>query len=149
MGSYDDLRVLFDMIPRLLRPSGRFSYFNGIASHTPLSYAVFSALAHCHLAAAGLRASFRAVPLDGTKDREVERTGASYSYFMLPFYLLPEIRFRADSESEPALDSNGACLLEFGRVFCTPPSEWLSFAGAHRGQRCAQPPSGRLTTGQA
>ncbi len=133
--SYDDLRALFATIPRLLRPAGRFSYFNGIASHTPLGYAVFSALAHCHLSAAGLSASFRAVAVDRTKEADVEQTGASYLYFTQPFYLLPIVSFRADAadadaDAEPAFDTNGACQLQFERVFRTPPGQWLSLATA-------------------
>ena len=134
--SYDALRALFATIPRLLRPAGRFSYFNGIASHTPLGYAVFSALAHCHLSAAGLSASFRAVAVDRTKEADVEQTGASYLYFMQPFYLLPIVSFRADADAdadadaEPAFDTNGACQLQFERVFRTPPGHWLSLVTA-------------------
>ena len=71
--------------------------------------------------------------VDRTKEADVKQTGASYLYFMQPFYLLPIVGFRADNtaaDAEPASDTNGACQLQFERVFRTPPGQWLSLASA-------------------
>ncbi|CAK0829542.1 unnamed protein product, partial [Prorocentrum cordatum] len=85
--TYDDLLAFMREVPRLLRPGGRFSFFNGAAPHSIFEHAVFCRLAQQDLHALGLRCDFCPVELGPLGD-DVWR-GVRHRYWAFETYYLP------------------------------------------------------------
>lgn len=87
----DELFRLHALLPRLLRHGGRFSYFNGLASHDEFLHRVYCAAVQRHLAGLGLRSSFDPIPVGDRAHAPATWEGAEAgrNWWHLATYLLP------------------------------------------------------------
>ena len=87
----DELFRLHALLPRLLRPGGRFSYFNGLASHDEFLHRVYCAAVQRHLAGLGLRATFEPIAVGDRVHSPATWEGAEAgrNWWHFDTYLLP------------------------------------------------------------
>jgi len=57
-------REFHELLPRLLKPEGIYSYFNGLAADNAFFHAVYCNIAKAELAQLGLEAEFVPLPID-------------------------------------------------------------------------------------
>ncbi|KAN0128745.1 S-adenosyl-L-methionine-dependent methyltransferase [Lactarius tabidus] len=89
---YEDLRLFFDHLPKLLAgPSARFSFFNGLGATNVLFYNVYMHLTELHLSEIGVDVEWDDV--DVVTPGEV-RWGNTREYFAMRFYRLPVCKLR-------------------------------------------------------
>lgn len=91
--SYEDRRAFHQRLPELLRPGGRYSYFNGGHSHNIFWHAVSCYMAMVELQQLGIALEFTRMT--------AESNWAEFSgwYWQFPFYLLPLARHLDPSEA--------------------------------------------------
>lgn len=75
------------LLPRLLRPGGTYSYFNGLAADNAFFHAVYCALVKGELGRLGLETEFVALPINVTDAKIWE--GVRNRYWQLDTYFLP------------------------------------------------------------
>eukprot|EP00930_Biecheleria_cincta_P046562 TRINITY_DN32117_c0_g1_i1.p1 TRINITY_DN32117_c0_g1~~TRINITY_DN32117_c0_g1_i1.p1 ORF type:complete len:539 (-),score=133.91 TRINITY_DN32117_c0_g1_i1:57-1628(-) len=85
--TYDDVRAFMSHLPRILRPGGRFSFFNGLAPYSLLDHAAFCRLAQDDLLELGLECDFQALHLGSLADEVWE--GVAERYWQFGAYYLP------------------------------------------------------------
>jgi len=85
--TYDDMLPFFAEVPRLLRPGGRLSFFNGLAPYSIFKHAVMCRMAQEDLACLGLICDFMPVRLGELAD-DVWR-GIAEKYWQFETYYLP------------------------------------------------------------
>jgi len=85
--TYVELRAFLQHLPRLLRPGGRFSFFNGLAPYSIFHHAVFCRVAQEDLAALELPCDFLPVPLGSLG--EDSWLSAAQRYWQFETYYLP------------------------------------------------------------
>ena len=83
---------LHDRLPRLLRPGGRYSFFNGLAPDNYFFHLVCGEVARRQLAVLGLEVEYEAVQVGALKDREW--SGVAARYWHLPTYFLPKCELK-------------------------------------------------------
>ncbi|KAH8988028.1 S-adenosyl-L-methionine-dependent methyltransferase [Lactarius akahatsu] len=90
---YEDLRLFFDHLPKLLAgPNARFSFFNGLGATNALFYDVYTHLAELHLSELGIDVEWEDIDV-ATMPGEV-RWGNTREYFAMRLYRLPICRTR-------------------------------------------------------
>lgn len=90
---YEDLRLFFDHLPKLLAgPNARFSFFNGLGATNALFYDVYTHLAELHLSELGIDVEWEDIDV-ATMPGEV-RWGNTREYFAMRLYRLPVCRIR-------------------------------------------------------
>ncbi|KAH8996552.1 S-adenosyl-L-methionine-dependent methyltransferase [Lactarius hatsudake] len=88
---YEDLRLFFDHLPKLLAgPNARFSFFNGLGATNALFYDVYTHLAELHLSELGIDVEWEDIDV-ATLPGEV-RWGNTREYFAMRLYRLPVCR---------------------------------------------------------
>ncbi|KAI9437714.1 hypothetical protein H4582DRAFT_2111855 [Lactarius indigo] len=90
---YEDLRLFFDHLPKLLAgPNARFSFFNGLGATNALFYDVYTHLAELHLSELGIDVEWEDIDV-ATMPGEV-RWGNTREYFAMRLYRLPICKIR-------------------------------------------------------
>jgi type IV protein arginine methyltransferase len=84
---YDDMREFHSQIPRLLKPGGVYSYFNGLAADQIFYHLVSNDVARLELRALGFEVSYEAMPVK-VDDEEIWK-GVKSRYWRLPVYFVP------------------------------------------------------------
>ena len=84
---YDDMTVLHEELPRLVKPGGVYSFFNGLCATNATFHAVYCRIAAQDLAALGFAVQYVPVPIDANDARIWD--GIKRRYWSLDFYLLP------------------------------------------------------------
>jgi protein arginine N-methyltransferase 2 len=84
---YDDMREFHSHIPRLLKPGGVYSYFNGLAADQIFYHLVSNDVARLELGALGFEVSYEAMPMK-VDDEEIWK-GVKSRYWRLPVYFVP------------------------------------------------------------
>ena len=91
---YDDMRDFHALLPRLLRPGGTYSFFNGLAPHNVFFHAVCCQVADLELQALGFsETTFTPVPVAADAHGEATWDGVKRRYWYLDQYYLPEATF--------------------------------------------------------
>lgn len=85
--SYADMRDFESHLPRLLRPGGRFSFFNGMASYNIFFHAVYCRMAQDDLRALGFTCDFLPVEVGPLLDSTWR--GIAKRYWKFETYYLP------------------------------------------------------------
>jgi protein arginine N-methyltransferase 2 len=80
-------RDFHELLPRLLRPGGMYSYFNGLAADNAFFHAVYCALVKGELGRLGLETEFVALPIN-VADASIWE-GVRNRYWQLDTYFLP------------------------------------------------------------
>lgn len=88
---YKDLKQFHDHVPNILRQTGTYSYFNGLAAGNPFFHAVSCAIAEADLEEVGLSTETKEVTMGELGDDVWQ--GIRRAYFTLDVYRLPICRF--------------------------------------------------------
>lgn len=86
---YQDMLDLYDVIVGLLKPTGTFSFFNGLGADRPICYDVYRKIVELDTSNYGLSCSYKKITLKSLPNW----TDVKRSYFNCPYYYHPEIRF--------------------------------------------------------
>ncbi|KAL4444039.1 hypothetical protein ABPG75_011776 [Micractinium tetrahymenae] len=84
---YEDMHDLHLRLPRLLRPGGVYSFFNGLAPDNMFFHLVYGEIARRELSRLGLETSYEPVPMDMSAKEVWE--GVANRYWHLPVYFVP------------------------------------------------------------
>ncbi len=84
---YEDMRVWHQELPRLLRPNGVYTFFNGLAPDNLFFHLVYGEIARRELNALGFSVKYDAVPIDASSD-EIWN-GVANRYWNFPVYFVP------------------------------------------------------------
>ena len=87
-------REFHSHLPKLLRKSGLYSYFNGLAADNPFFYLVYCELAKAELQRLGLVTQFVSLPINVSEQRIWRKVGNRY--WQLDTYLLPVAEWDSD-----------------------------------------------------
>uniref|UniRef100_A0A7S1XDF6 Protein arginine N-methyltransferase 2 n=1 Tax=Compsopogon caeruleus TaxID=31354 RepID=A0A7S1XDF6_9RHOD len=91
---YEDLREFHKIVPILLKPSGIYSFFNGLAGTNRFFHDVYCEIAAIDLEELGIDTVFRSVAVNGLNNAE-QWKGIRRQYFTLDTYRLPICRLRS------------------------------------------------------
>ena len=95
---YDDLREFHALLPKIMRPGGVYTYFNGLAPDNIFFHTVYCRLAQAELASLGFETKFDVVDID-TRDPEIWR-GVKRRYWWGDKYFLPTCTLTGAAGSE-------------------------------------------------
>jgi len=116
--TYIDILGFFAHLPRLLKPGGRFSFFNGMSPKSIFQHAVFTRLAQEDLDAVGLTCDILPIEL-GTLEDSVWR-GVAEKYWHFATYYMPLATLRP--QENPQEPSDGGRLgVEASGAFASEP----------------------------
>lgn len=95
---YEDMLELFDCVVGLLKPTGTFSFFNGLGADRKVVYDVYKSLVPIDVADFGLACTFTDIPvpestLTKEEDGQSVWNDVKRSYWSCPVYYHPVIRF--------------------------------------------------------
>ncbi|PSC75892.1 Arginine N-methyltransferase 2 [Micractinium conductrix] len=84
---YEDMHDFHEKLPKLLRPGGVYSFFNGLAPDNFFFHLVYGEIARRELSRLGLETSYEPVPMDALAKEVWE--GVQNRYWHLPVYFVP------------------------------------------------------------
>ncbi|KAL4430017.1 hypothetical protein ABPG77_004387 [Micractinium sp. CCAP 211/92] len=84
---YEDMHDFHLRLPKLLRPGGVYSFFNGLAPDNMFFHLVYGEIARRELGRLGLETSYEPVPMDASAKEVWE--GVANRYWHLPVYFVP------------------------------------------------------------
>ena len=84
---YEDMRIWHQELPRILRPGGVYSFFNGLAPDNLFFHLVYGEIARRELNALGFSVKYDAVPIDASS--EEIWNGVANRYWNFPVYFVP------------------------------------------------------------
>ncbi|ANB14790.1 Rmt2p [Sugiyamaella lignohabitans] len=89
---YQDMLEFFDLVVALLKPTGVFSFFNGLGADRQICYDVYKQVVELDMQDYGFEVSYTAMPID---DHQADQTwdGIRRPYWTLKEFLLPKIKF--------------------------------------------------------
>jgi protein arginine N-methyltransferase 2 len=96
---YSDMLDLFDLIVGLLKPSGIFSFFNGLGADRQIVYDVYKKIVEIDLNNYGMNVSYQELATPPLTDEKFDNldesiwTGIKRAYWRCKTYNHPEIRF--------------------------------------------------------
>ena len=93
---YDDLREFHEMLPKIMRPGGIYSYFNGLAPDNIFFHTVYCRLASAELENLGFETTFEVCPID-TADPKIW-SGVKRRYWWGSQYFLPTCKLAGGGE---------------------------------------------------
>lgn len=94
---YEDLRLFHQHLPKLLKPGGIYSYFNGLCGDNAFFHVVYCQLVSLELENLGYSTQFIPLPLKDCLAEEVWE-GVKHKYWQLDTYYLPVCQASSDSE---------------------------------------------------
>eukprot|EP00939_MAST-03C_sp_MAST-3C-sp1_P001982 g1982.t1 len=89
---YADMRELHVQLPKLLKPGGLYSFFNGLCPHNVFFQGVMCQIVKLELAELGLSTQFIPVPVNSSPDSDTWK-GVKRKYFHNDTYFLPICHF--------------------------------------------------------
>lgn len=94
---YEDMREFHQHLPRLLRPGGIYSYFNGLCGDNAFFHVVYCQVVSLELANLGYSTQFIPLPVKDCLSKEIWE-GVRQKYWQLDTYYLPVCQAECDSE---------------------------------------------------
>jgi protein arginine N-methyltransferase 2 len=101
---YEDMRVWHRELPRLLRPNGVYTFFNGLAPDNLFFHLVYGEIARRELNALGFSVKYDAVPIDASSEKIWE--GVANRYWNFPVYFVPTCVLREQKKKESIDDDD-------------------------------------------
>jgi protein arginine N-methyltransferase 2 len=90
--SYRDLHEFYEAVAALLKPTGVFSFFNGLGADKFIFNDVYSVIVALDLAGFGMDVNYLTIPSDKVNEETWKGTKTG-RYWELERYLLPVCRF--------------------------------------------------------
>ncbi|CAD7697309.1 unnamed protein product [Ostreobium quekettii] len=102
---YDaDMREFHSLLPKILKPGGVYSFFNGLVPTNPFFQAVYRQIVDMEMAAMGIETTFISLPVDAP-DESVWK-GVKHRYWCSDAYYLPVCEYiEADHGGESQAES--------------------------------------------
>ncbi|XXG44531.1 hypothetical protein AAC387_Pa01g4310 [Persea americana] len=94
---YEDLREFHQHLPKLLKPGGIYSFFNGLCGGNAFFHVVYCQLVSLELGNLGYSTQFIPLPVKDCLPEEVWE-GVKHKYWQLDTYYLPVCQAGSDSE---------------------------------------------------
>lgn len=94
---YEDLREFHQHLPKLLKPGGIYSFFNGLCGGNAFFHVVYCQLVSLELGNLGYSTQFIPLPVNDCLSEEVWE-GVRHKYWQLDTYYLPVCQATTDSE---------------------------------------------------
>ncbi|XP_072951552.1 protein arginine N-methyltransferase 2 [Typha angustifolia] len=94
---YEDMKKFQQHLPRLLKPGGIYSYFNGLCGDNAFFHVVYCQLVSLELTNLGYSTQFVPLPVKDCLAKEVWE-GVQQKYWQLDTYYLPVCQAETDSE---------------------------------------------------
>ena len=100
------MREFHQHLPKLLKPGGIYSYFNGLCGDNAFFHAVYCQLVALELANLGYSTQFIPLPVKDCLAEEIWK-GVKQKYWQLDTYYLPACQSESESEWKFCQSSNG------------------------------------------
>ncbi|XP_066367043.1 LOW QUALITY PROTEIN: protein arginine N-methyltransferase 2-like [Miscanthus floridulus] len=94
---YEDMREFHQHLPKLMKPGGIYSYFNGLCGDNAFFHTVYCQLVALELANLGYSTQFIPLPVKDCLAEEVWK-GVKQKYWQLDTYYLPACQSKSESE---------------------------------------------------
>ncbi|PKA54274.1 Potassium channel KOR2 [Apostasia shenzhenica] len=94
---YEDMREFHQHLPRLLKPGGIYSYFNGLCGGNAFFHVVYCQLVALELENLGYSTQFIPLPVKDCLSEEIWK-GVKHKYWQLDTYYLPVCQASSDSD---------------------------------------------------
>ncbi|KQK13074.1 protein arginine N-methyltransferase 2 [Brachypodium distachyon] len=94
---YEDMREFHEHLPKLLKPGGVYSYFNGLCGDNAFFHAVYCQLVALELANLGYSTQFIPLPVKDCLSEKIWE-GVKQKYWQLDTYYLPVCQEETESE---------------------------------------------------
>lgn len=94
---YEDMREFHQHLPKLLKPGGIYSYFNGLCGDNAFFHAVYCQLVALELANLGYSTQFIPLPVKDCLAEDVWK-GVKQKYWQLDTYYLPVCQSESEAE---------------------------------------------------
>jgi protein arginine N-methyltransferase 2 len=94
---YDDLREFHGHLPKLLRPGGIYSFFNGLCADNAFFHVVCCQVVQLEMARLGFSTTLVPLPVKEAVGNE-SWEGVKLKYWQLDTYFLPVCQFEEESE---------------------------------------------------
>ncbi|VFQ90126.1 unnamed protein product [Cuscuta campestris] len=85
---YEDMRAFHQYLPKLLKPGGIYSFFNGLCGANPFFHSVYCQLVSLELASMGFSTQFIQLPVKDCFSEQIWE-GVKHKYWQLDTYYLP------------------------------------------------------------
>ncbi|EFJ15138.1 hypothetical protein SELMODRAFT_118824 [Selaginella moellendorffii] len=95
---YEDMREFHSQLPKLLKPGGIYSYFNGLCGHNAFFHVVYCQLVALELAQIGLTTQFIPLPVRSCLDEKTWE-GVREKYWQLDTYFLPAAQAEEETDN--------------------------------------------------
>lgn len=99
---YEDLREFHKLLPKLLKPDGVYSFFNGLCGDNAFFHVVYCQLVALELGQLGYATDFVPLPVKACLEEKVWE-GVRQKYWQLDTYYLPVCHVPSDDDSSPAV----------------------------------------------
>jgi protein arginine N-methyltransferase 2 len=97
---YDHMRTFHAALPKILKPSGLYSFFNGLAPRCPFFHSVYCKIVQNELSKLGFDTQYMQLPVS-VQDKQQwdsEWTGVKNRYWFQRTYYLPIVYWKDDEE---------------------------------------------------
>lgn len=107
---YDHMRAFHALLPKILKPGGIYSFFNGLAPRCSFFHDVYCRMAARELAALGLATQFLELPVavDAAQGWDAHWAGVRNRYWFQRTYRLPVV-YHEDGDGEMEAGVGAAC----------------------------------------
>eukprot|EP00897_Mesotaenium_endlicherianum_P000026 jgi/Mesen1/10023/ME000073S09303 len=96
---YDDLHQFHEALPKLMKPDGIYSFFNGLCGDNAFFHVVYCQVVALQLAHLGFQSQFTPLPVRKCFDATTWE-GLQQMYWQLDTYFLPFVTFKEPEEKE-------------------------------------------------
>lgn len=94
---YDHMRTFHAALPKILKPSGLYSFFNGLAPRCPFFHSVYCKIVQNELSKLGLDSQYMQLPVSVQGDDwDEEWVGTKNRYWFQREYYLPIVYWKDD-----------------------------------------------------
>mmetsp|Transcript_21503 Transcript_21503/g.27467 ORF Transcript_21503/g.27467 Transcript_21503/m.27467 type:complete len:293 (+) Transcript_21503:113-991(+) len=95
---YGDLRIFQNKLPKILRPGGIYSFFNGLCPGNIFFHGVACQIVQLELENLGFQTEFHPIPVDSKVKEDTTWEGVKNKYWHMDSYYLPVALFKPQSK---------------------------------------------------
>jgi protein arginine N-methyltransferase 2 len=94
---YEDLKEFHSLLPKLLKPDGIYSFFNGLCADNAFFHVVYCQLVSLVLSQMGFSVQYIPLPVKDCLDEDTWKD-VSHKYWQLDTYFLPVVQHAEEAE---------------------------------------------------